>query len=108
MHQPMADLANSSTTSPEPRRAGKRGGDRRSKQARALQAAKQPSLVSEISERRQLLDQNFYDYLRRLLGLHGARAVDQALATWQQQRDAVAVAPSRTKDRGPRLFGKNL
>ena len=93
-----------STTNPEPRRTGKRGGDRRSERARALQTAKRP-LVSEISERRQQLDQALFEHIRDLRRMHGDRAVDQALARLQEQRDAVAVAP-RKQERGPRLFGK--
>jgi hypothetical protein len=39
--------------------------------------------------------------------LHGDRAVDQALAMLQQQRDAVAVVKEK-EQREPRLFGKNI
>jgi hypothetical protein len=42
------------------------GGDRHLAQARAERAAQQPSLLIEISEYRQQLDQDFYDHLRRL------------------------------------------
>jgi hypothetical protein len=82
----------------------KRGGDRNSAQAKAERAAKWPaSLVSEIAERRQQLDQNFYDHLRELRRRHGDRAVDQALGLWQEQRDAVAIAPKKER-RGPNHF----
>ena len=71
--------------------SGKRGGDRRSEKARAEQAARRPSLVSEIAEQRQRLDQTFYEHIRKLRQQHGDHAVDQALSVWQQQRNAVAV-----------------
>jgi hypothetical protein len=56
------------------------------------------SLVTEIAERRQRLDQTFYEHIRRLRREHGDRAVDQALATWQQQRNQVSAAAA-TKGR---------
>jgi hypothetical protein len=48
-------------------------------------------LVVEISERRQRLDQTFFDHLRRMRRQHGDRAVDQALA----RRSGGFVDPSR-------------
>jgi hypothetical protein len=89
-----------------PNGAKKRGGDRRSETARAEQAARQPSLIAEIKERRQQLDQSFYDYTCQLRQLHGDQAVDRALTMVQELRDAVAAAPREPERRGPRLFGK--
>jgi hypothetical protein len=68
-------------------------------------------LVTEISERRQRLDQSFHDHLRKLRRLHGNRAVDQALSMWQRQRDQVAIAPGqdwRQERRGPQHFRKQI
>ena len=81
-----------------------RGGDRRSEKARAHQAGR-VALVTEIAERRQRLNQNFYDHLRRLRQLHGDRAVDQALSVWREQRNAVAIVPDEQEPerRGPRF-----
>ena len=94
-----------STTDHEPHHTGKRrGGDRRSAKAKALQAANRPSLVTEISERRQRLDQTFYHHLRKLRRQHGDQAVDRALATLQQQRDAVAVTK---QERDPQHFRRD-
>ena len=76
---------------------GKRGGDRNSAQAKAARAARQPALVTEIAERRQWLDQNFFDYVRRLRVQYGDAAVDRALAAWREQRDAVAIAPTKER-----------
>lgn len=83
----------------------KRGGDRRSEKARAEQAARRPSLVVEIAEWRQRLDQSFYDHLHELRRLHGDAVVDQALATLQRQRDQVSAAPRKEPERrGPNHF----
>jgi hypothetical protein len=92
-------------TDHELQHSGKRGGDRRSEKARAERAARQPSLVSEIAEQRQRLDQTFYKHIRKLRHEHGNRAVDQALSVWQQQRNAVAVAPDKQgpERRGPKF-----
>jgi predicted amidohydrolase YtcJ len=48
-------------------------------------------LVVRISARRQELAQTFFNELREMRHAYGDRAVDQALATLQQQRDQVAV-----------------
>jgi hypothetical protein len=48
-------------------------------------------LVVRITERRQQLDQDYYNDLSALRQPHGDQAVDQALAMVQQQRDQVAV-----------------
>jgi predicted amidohydrolase YtcJ len=48
-------------------------------------------LITKISTRRQELDQTFFNELREMRHAYGDRAVDQALATLQQQRDQVAV-----------------
>ena len=108
--QPMADLTSpvteSSATNPEPRRTGKRGGDRRSEHARTAQTAKQPNLVATIAARRQHLDQVFFNDLRKLRREHGDAAVDRALAAIEQQRNAVAVAPRKPAEEG-RGFSEN-
>ena len=85
-------------TDHELQHSGKRGGDRRSAKARAEQAARRPSLVTEIAD-------VFIKSLVELRQQHGDRAVDQALSLWQAQRDAVAVAPNKQEPerRGPRF-----
>ena len=64
------------------------------------------SLITKISERREHLDQTFFNDLRELRQQHGDCAVDQALATLQAQRDAVAVTkrPKKKQERGPQHF----
>jgi hypothetical protein len=80
------------------------GGDRRSAQARADQAARRPSLIGEISARRQQRDQDYYLDLCELRRLHGNAQVDKALAVLEQQRDAVSAKPKG--ERGPQHFRK--
>ncbi|MFZ3247916.1 MAG: hypothetical protein WB037_18645 [Pseudolabrys sp.] len=53
------------------------------------------NLVVVISERRQQLDQRFYDDLRKLRKQHGDAAVDRALAEVERQREMVAAAPAK-------------
>jgi hypothetical protein len=61
-------------------------------------------LMTRIIERRQQLDQDYYNDLRELRQLHGDRAVDQALALLQRERDAVAVSAKPKGERGPQHF----
>jgi hypothetical protein len=64
-------------------------------------------LMTRIIERRQQLDQDYFNDLRELRQQHGDRAVDQALHLMQEQRDAVSAAPKqdgRQQRRGPQHF----
>lgn len=67
--------------------SNRRGVDRRSAAAKASRASRFPfSLVTEIAERRQRLDQIFFQRICRLRRQYGDAVVDKAVATWQAQR----------------------
>lgn len=63
------------------------------------------NLMARIRTWRQQLDQDYFNDLRELRQQHGDRAVDQALATLREQREAVATAKPdwRQERRGPRF-----
>jgi hypothetical protein len=65
-------------------------------------------LMARIRTRRQQLDQDYFNDLRTLRQQHGDQAVDQALATLQQQRDAVAISAKPKDERGPQHFRKQV